>query len=129
MATTGTVTEAHDRAMQLVTATLTFSDSGDNAATVQTTHSYYGFVVQMFINHDDSTVPTNLWDLTVTDDSGIDVINGKGANIASGTDTHTFTQADLDNGMACHGKLTFNGAAGGGGGGIAVVYLYIARYQ
>ena len=128
MATTGTITEAHDRAMQLLTATLTFSDSGDNAASAVTTHSYYGYVVQCFIDHG-GTAPTNLYDLVVTDDSGIDVLNGKGGDIASGTDTHAFTQTDLDNGMACHGQLVITGTNGGTGSGIAVVYLYIARYQ
>ena len=75
------------------------------------------------------TAPTNLWDLVVTDEYGVDVINGKGANIASGTDKHTFTQSDLDNGMACSGPLTFSGTNGGSSSGTVEIYLYIARYQ
>jgi hypothetical protein len=118
--------EYHDRAMQLIKVTLTFA-SASQAAT--TTHSYYGFVVQMFINHDDSTQPATGWDLTVTDDSGIDVLNGKGANVVSGTDTLAVTQADLDNGMACHGQLVITGTNGGTSSGIAEIYLYVARYQ
>jgi hypothetical protein len=118
--------EYHDRAMQLIKVTLTFA-SGTQAAT--TDNSYYGYVVQAFIDHDGDTQPTNLWDLTVTDDSGIDVLNGKGANIAVATDTHAFTQTDLDNGMACHGQLVITGTNGGTGSGIAEIYLYIARYQ
>ena len=118
--------EKHDRAMQLVKATLTF-DSTNISAT--TTHSYFGYVTQVFLDHDDTTQPTNLWDLTVTDDSGIDVLNGTGANIVVATDKQAITQSDLDNGMACHGQLTFSGATGGTSSGICVVYLYIARYQ
>ena len=84
--------EDHDRAMQVVKATLTFSSA---TQAVTTTHKYYGFVTQCFIDHDGSTQPDNLWDLVVTDEFGVDVINGKGANIAVATDQHTFTQSDL----------------------------------
>ena len=118
-------TEAHDRAMMVVKTNLTFA-SGTQAAT--TTHSYYGFVTQVYIDHG-GTAPTDNWDLVVTDEFGVDVINGKGANIASGTDKHTFTQSDLDGGMACSGQLTFTGTNGGSSDGVAEIYLYIARYQ
>lgn len=117
--------EAHDRAMQVIKCTLTF-ESGSQSAT--TTHSYYGYVVQCYIDHG-GTAPTDEWDLVVTDEFGVDTINGKGANIASGTDTHTFTQSDLDNGMACSGQLTFSGTNGGSSDGVAEIYLYVARYQ
>ena len=123
--TTAINSEAHDRAMQVVKCTLTFA-SGSQSAT--TTHKYYGYVVQCYLDHG-GTAPTNLWDLVVTDEYGVDVINGKGANIASGTDKHTFTQTDLDNGMACSGPLTFSGTNGGSSSGTVEIYLYIARYQ
>lgn len=118
--------ENHDFGMQVVKATLTFASASQS---VTTTHKYYGFVTQCFIDHDDSTQPTNLWDLVITDEFGVDVINGKGANIAVATDTYTFTQSDLDNGMACSGQLTFAGTNGGTSSGEAIIYLYIARYQ
>ena len=123
--TTAINAEHHDRAMQVVKATLTFASASQS---VTTTHSYYGYVCQVFIDHG-GTAPTNLWDLVVTDEFGVDVINGTGANIASGTDKHTFTQADLDNGMACSGQLTFSGTNGGTSSGTCEIYLYIARYQ
>ena len=118
------VTEAHDRALQVVKATLDLSDTN----TITTTHSYYGFVVQCYIDHG-SPLPDDDWDLTIKDEFGVDVLNGKGANIDKDVDTHTFTQADLDNGMACSGQLTFAGLAGGSSSGVAEIYLYIARYQ
>ena len=124
--TTAINSEAHDRAMQVVKCTLTFA-SGSQSAT--TTHSYYGYVVQCLLDHDGDTQPTNLWDLVVTDENGVDVINGKGANIAVATDTYTYTQADLDNGMACSGQLTFSGTNGGSSSGVVEIYLYVARYQ
>ena len=123
--TTAINLEAHDRAMQVVKCTLTFA-SGSQSAT--TTHSYYGYVEQCYMDHG-GTAPTNLWDLVGTDEFGVDTINGKGANIASGTDKHTFTQSDLDNGMACSGQLTFSGTNGGTSSGTVEIYLYIARYQ
>ena len=118
------VTEAHDRALQVVKATLDLSDTN----TITTTHSYYGFVVQVYLDHS-ATPPDTGWDVTIKDENGVDVLNGKGANIVTSTDTYTYTQADLDNGMACSGQLTFAGLAGGSSSGVAEIYLYIARYQ
>ena len=95
--TTAINSEAHDKAMQVIKCTLTFA-SGSQSAT--TAHSYYGFVTQAYLDHG-GTAPTNLYDLVITDEYGVDVLNGKGANIAVATDTYTYTQEDLDNGMAC----------------------------
>ena len=117
--------EAHDKAMQVVKCTLTFASASQSATT---THSYYGFVTQAYLDHG-GTTPTNLYDLVVTDEFGVDMLNGKGANIAVATDKQTFTQADLDNGMACSGQLTFSGTNGGTSSGEVEIYLYIARYQ
>lgn len=124
--TKAVLAENHDFAMSTVIVRLDFETAAES---VTTTHSYYGFVVQAFIDHDDTTQPTNLWDLVITDEFGVDTLNGKGANIAVATDTYTFTQSDLDNGMACSGQLTFAGTNGGTGNGIVVITLYIARYQ
>ena len=123
--TTAINSEAHDKAMQVIKCTLTFA-SGSQSAT--TTHSYYGFVTQAYLDHG-GTTPTNLYDLVITDEYGVDVLNGKGANIAVATDTYTYTQADLDNGMACSGQLTFSGTNGGTSSGVVEIYLYVARYQ
>lgn len=123
--TTAINQESHNHAMQVVKATLTFSIG---AQSVTTTHSYYGFVTQCYIDHG-ATPPTDQWDLVVTDSYGVDMLNGQGANIDSTTDTKTITQVDLDNGMACSGKLTFSGTNGGVASGAVEIYLYIARYQ
>jgi hypothetical protein len=117
------VTEAHDRALQVVKATLDLSDTN----TITTTHSYYGFVVQVYLDHS-ATPPDTGWDVTIKDENGVDVLNGKGANIVTSTDTYTYTQADLDNGMACSGQLTFLGESGGSSNS-AEIWVYIARYQ
>ena len=123
--TTAINSEAHDKAMQVIKCTLTFA-SGSQSAT--TAHSYYGFVTQAYLDHG-GTAPTNLYDLVITDEYGVDVLNGKGVNITSSTDTFTYTQADLDNGMACSGQLTFSGTNGGSSSGVVEIYLYVARYQ
>ena len=123
--TTAINSEAHDKAMQVIKCTLTFASA---TQTVTTAHSYYGFVTQAYLDHG-GTTPTNLYDLVITDEYGVDVLNGKGANIAVATDTYTYTQADLDNGMACSGQLTFSGTNGGTSSGVVEIYLYVARYQ
>ena len=121
--------EHHDRAMQVVKATLTFASADSESITdLTTTHSYYGFVTQVFIDYG-GTTPTNLWDLDIEDEFGVNLLNDKGDNLAVATDPTTITQADLDNGMACSGQLTFKGTNGGTSDGVAVIYVYIARYQ
>ena len=123
--TTAINSEAHDKAMQVIKCTLTFASTSESATTA---HSYYGFVTQAYLDHG-GTAPANLYDLVITDEYGVDVLNGKGANIAVATDTYTYTQADLDNGMACSGQLTFSGTNGGSSSGVVEIYLYVARYQ
>ena len=117
--------EAHDRAMQVIKCTLTFESATQSATT---THSYYGYVVQCYLDHG-GTAPDTGYDIFVKDEFGVDTLNAKGVNITSGTDKHTFTQSDLDNGMACSGQLTFSGADGGNSDGVVEIYLYVARYQ
>jgi len=121
--------EHHDRAMQVVKATLTFDSASSGSITdLTTTHSYYGYLVQVFIDYG-GTTPTNSWDLDIEDEFGVNLLNDKGDNLAVATDPTTITQTDLDNGMACSGQLTFKGTNGGTSDGVAVIYLYIARYQ
>ena len=121
--------EHHDRAMQVVKATLTFASADSGSITdLVTTHSYYGYGTQVFIDYG-GTAPTNLWDLDIEDEFGVNLLNDKGDNLAVATDPTTITQADLDNGMACSGRLTFKGTNGGTSDGVAVIYVYIARYQ
>ena len=121
--------EHHDRAMQVVKATLTFASADSGSITdLVTTHSYYGYVTQVFIDYG-GTAPTILCDLDIEDEFGVNLLNDKGDNLAVATDPTTITQADLDNGMACSGQLTFKGTNGGTSDGVAVIYVYIARYQ
>lgn len=116
-----TWTEYHDRAMMVVKATVAMEGTSETSSA--TTHSYYGFVVQCFV--DETDAPDDNYDITITDEFGVDVLNGKGQNLTADT---TITQADLDNGMACSGKLTLAFAQGTSGKDVDV-YLYIARYQ
>ena len=116
-----TFTEYHDRAMMVVKATIAMTGASDTATT---THSYYGFVVQCVI--DETDAPTDNYDIVVTDEFGkVDLLNAKGTNLSADV---TFTQADLDNGMACSGQLTFTTTDGTDTKDVDV-YLYIARYQ
>jgi len=120
------ITEYHDRAMCVVKCAFTFTGTSEAASSsTKTTHSYYGFVVQCLVDEDGTNPPPDNWDLTVTDEFGVDLLNGKGTNL---TDDTTITQADLDNGMACSGQIQFS-AAQVADGDFATVYLYITRYQ
>jgi len=112
--------EHHDRAMQVVKANLTFASASQSATT---THSYYGYVVQCFV--DETDAPNDNYDITINDESRVDVLNGKGQNLTADT---VLTQTDLDNGMACSGQLSFI-VEDPTDTKTLTVYLYIARYQ
>lgn len=114
-----------DQTMMVISQTITADASGDVAAVV-TAHELFGMVVQIHTAAG-GTAPTDLWDLTIVDDTGSDCTGGAGANITSAGNPHTFFQsADLENGVAVDGLLTMT-AANMGNGGIATVTLYIVR--
>jgi len=110
--------------MMIVQATLTSNGGG---ASVTTTHSYKGFLVQFETDPDDSDAPTADWDLTISDDYLSDITAGSGAD-RHNANTEVRYQDDLHNGVACHGQLTFTGA-NMGSGKTAVVTAYIVRVQ
>ncbi len=70
-----TFTEYHDRAMMVVKAKITMTAT-DPETFGPTTHSYYGFVVQCFV--DETDAPDDNYDITINDEFGVDVLNGKG---------------------------------------------------
>ena len=117
-----TFTEYHDRAMMVVKAEITMTTT-DPETFGPTTHSYYGFVVQCFV--DETDAPNDNYDITINDEFGVDVLNGKGQNLTADT---VLTQTDLDNGMACSGQLSFI-VEDPTNDKTLTVYLYIARYQ
>ena len=112
--------------MKVLTATMTSDASGD------ATNSYNIGAVRVnratIVNDGDDT-PTNLWDLTVTDDDGIDILGAAGANVAVAADYTLQTKMDVspvvaEGGyMLVNGNLTFTGA-NMGNAKIATVKIY-----
>lgn len=117
--------ELHNHDMMIVQATLTSDGSGD--ASVQTSNTYKGFLVQFETDPDGSDAPTDNWDLTISDDYLSDITAGSGADRDT-SNTEVKYQDDLHNGVACHGQLTFTGA-NMGSAKTAVVVAYIVRVQ
>ena len=114
--------ELHNDDMMIVTATLTSDGSGD--ATVTTSHTYKGFLVQVETDPG-SAAPTANWDLTIADSYLSDITAGGGANRHT-SNTEVLYQDDLHNGVACYGPLTITGANMGSAKDCAVT-LYLIR--
>ena len=122
--TTAINAEKHNDDMMVVQATLTSDGSGE--ATVTTTHTYKGFIVQAEIDPDDTNTPTDNWDLVVSD-SYANVLDLPNNDTTANTAVVKY-QDDMHNGVACFGPLTLTGS-GMGASKTAVVVLYIIRVQ
>ena len=119
---TAITSELHNDDMMIVTATLTSDGSGD--ATVTTSHTYKGFLVQVETDPG-SAAPTANWDLTISDSYLSDITAGGGAHRHT-SNTEVLYQDDLHNGVACYGPLTITGANMGSAKDAAVT-LYLIR--
>lgn len=114
-----------DQTMMVLSHSLTATAGGAIVA-IATDHEVFGMVVQMRIV-EGGTAPTDLWDLTIVDDTGTSVILSLGDNITNASNPNLFTQSmDFDNGIAVDGLLTLS-AANMGNAGQATVTLYIVR--
>ena len=92
----------------------------DGTASGQTTHAYSGKILGLATDPG-SPAPTALYDITVTDEDGMDVLMGGGAD-RSATVTEYVLSSSL--GAVANDKLTINvSAAGTNTKGVA--YLYI----
>lgn len=118
MAGTITVTESIHTPVKKIKWSWTSTAGG--AADLITNESYYGQVLALVTNPDDVDAPTTLYDITVTDAEGYDVMQGAGAN-RSATATETAVPTATS---AAHGKLTLNVTnAGDTKKGTAVLYI------
>ena len=93
----GTVTDnklSHDPiGLEEITFTWLSDASGDADGT--TPEQFTGDVENCSFIPDDTDVPTALWDVTIADKNGVDVLGGQGAN----------RSATLDEGVALVGKV------------------------
>ena len=84
-----------------------------------TTNTYTGKVRRVVTDPDGTAAPTDDYDITITDDDGIDVLDGNGAN----RDTAT-NEVIAPSGIIVGSKLTLN-VANAGAEKAGVVYVYV----
>lgn len=122
MASSVTVTERNHSGLTVKLIKFDWTAHTDGAVTgVATTGAYTGKVEMFVTDPDAGTAPTILYDITVTDDQGVDVLAGAGAN-RSATVVETVVSSSL--GAVVGSTLTF-AAANAGSGGKGVAWLYI----
>ena len=118
MAGTVTVTESSFAGVSKIRWAWTSTAGG--AADKVTVSAYYGEVLALVTIPDGTAVPTNLYDLTVTDAEGYDVLQAVGADrSSSATETANPTKK-----TAGFGTLTLNVTnAGNAKSGVAILYI------
>ena len=118
MAGTVTVTESTFSKVKKIKWSWTSTAGG--AADLVTNEAYFGEVLSVVTNPDDSAAPTDNYDITITDVEGYDVLQGAGANRdTANTETAVPTAKSV-----AHGKLTLNVAnAGDSKSGTVVLYI------
>jgi hypothetical protein len=80
----------------------------DGSGTSQTTKAYTGQICSVTTIPDAVTAPSANYDVTITDQDSVDVLNGSGAN-KSATVTEIVTwQLGVNLGYVANDKLTFN---------------------
>ena len=118
MAGTVTVTESTHTAVKKIKWSWTSDGSGN--ADLITTKAYYGQVIALYTDPDGSAAPTDLYDITITDTEGYDVMQGAGANRATATNQTAVPTAT----SVAFGTLTLNVSnAGAAKAGVAVLYI------
>lgn len=98
---------------QVSTIKWAFTTDGSGDVTEQTV-LVGGVVNRVVTNPDDTDTPTTLWDLTLKDEDGVDLLCGDGADrdaADSGASEQMFT---CPHNLAVASKLTFTVANGGG---------------
>lgn len=90
------------------------SDAG-GAATLASGTPVSGTIERIVIVPSASAAPTNLYDITLTDEDGIDVLAGQGANLSSSAASHVCPGVPLKDGtttsavpIVVDGTLTLN---------------------
>ena len=94
------------------TITWAFATDGSGDATEEA-ELIWGTLKRVITNPDDIAPPTTLWDLTIEDEDGVDVLCGNGLNrdaADSGASEQAFT---CPGNLAVASKLTFKVANGG----------------
>lgn len=78
----GTVTTTEERIGPIEEVIFVWTSSGAGAADATSTYAYNGEVVEVQIVPG-ATTPTDLYDVTVTDNNSVDLLYGQGANVSN----------------------------------------------
>jgi len=117
----GTVTVAEETHSTIKKITWTWTSTAGGAADLVTVGAYTGKIEALVTNPDDAAAPTTLYDITVTDQDGTDVLSAAGAN-RSATVTEIVLSGSL--GIVANDKLTLNVTnAGATKAGVCIVYV------
>ncbi len=116
----GTVTAAEQTHRTLKKIKWSWTSTAGGAADLVTAETYSG-LVQTLVTDPGATAPTTLYDITITDADGIDVLAGAGAD-RSATATEYVLAASL--GGCVDSVLTLN-VTNAGNAKAGDVYLYI----
>lgn len=117
----GTVTVTEETVGSIKKIKFTWTASAGGAADGATTGTYNGALQRLVTVPDTGTAPTNLYDITVADEDGTDVLMGAGADRSS-TNTEQVLASSL--GVVANDTLTIH-VTNAGNAGKGVTYLYI----
>lgn len=124
---TATVTEETSGTIKKIKWAWTAGDAAapaqDGGCTKQTTYAYSGVIVAVAqLPGTAGDQPTNLYDVTITDEDSVDVIGGLGIDLSNAANTWKETCDGL--GAVANDKLTLNVSnAGTSNTGTTIVYI------
>jgi hypothetical protein len=118
---TGTVTIIEEEMTHLKKVRWAWISTAGGAASLATTRPFSGVIERLVTIPDAVDAPTTLYDITVTDEDGADILMGAGANRSA-----TVTEQVLASSLGCvaNDLLTLNiSAAGNAKKGVVVLYI------
>ena len=103
--------------------TFDWTSNASGAASGSTTEYYSGVVYRVvFIPDSGATQPTDLYDVTLTDDDSVDILDGAGGDLSNSTTDQL--QGLVGVSAVANSKLTLTVSnAGNSKGGTVVIYL------
>ena len=126
----GTLTISYSETRTNKKVTLDWASDAAGAVNGTKTKALSGVISRVvFVPDSGGTQPTNLYDVTLEDEDGLDVLNGKGADLSNTTKSQTdvgVTDGTAGNfsGMAVDGLLELKVTnAGNAKGGLVILYM------
>jgi len=125
MAGTVTVTETRDDPFGVHKIDWSWVSASDGAADKASVHAFTGLIEHVVFDPDASgTQPTDAYDVTITVPSGVDILNGNGANLSNAA-TVVKTRNETANLLSVSNEIvTLNVTnAGDAKGGRVILYI------